>query len=311
MSERINSVASQINSLLCAEVPVKPLVPETETKALVPAGLRCHYEIAVKRQQTPLRVKVVSHSRATDLALYFSHKTKRPSKETSEKVMLVKSQLAYLSYKSDNKQKYFTERFLYLTIESEKECACTLAISFGTGSFFSANADKPLANANASTPSNKDENKDFDLFMSPRRSRVLRIRPYSKKTKKEILEVKKHRTKVIYLSKKKSNEELCKKFMLCHKAELKERIVEIAQKELRKLNKVRRIVGYWIHMAMVIKFAAVSYKKYVRLKKKKAADTLRLYKAIRIYMFLKANLSIDSLGFKDRVKQKILLYLLF
>eukprot|EP00826_Nyctotherus_ovalis_P014652 TRINITY_DN1409_c0_g1_i3.p3 TRINITY_DN1409_c0_g1~~TRINITY_DN1409_c0_g1_i3.p3 ORF type:complete len:222 (-),score=45.78 TRINITY_DN1409_c0_g1_i3:1835-2500(-) len=219
--------------------------------------------------------------------------------------MLVKSQIAYLSYKGDNKQKYFIEKFLYLTIESEKECTCTLAISFGMGSFFNADADKPLANANVSTPSNKGEDRDFDLFMSPRRSKVLRIRPYSKKTKKEILEVKKHRTKVICLSKKKSNEELCKKFLLCHKAELKERIVEIAQKELKKLNKVRRIIGYWIHMVKVIKFAAVSYMKYVRLKKKRAADTLRLYKAMRIYMFLKANLSIDSLGFKDRVKQKI------
>ena len=123
------------------------------------------------------------------------------------------------------------------------------------------------------------------------------------------MEVKKHRMQVVDSGKRKDNEDLCKKFLSCHRAELKELLFEIAQKKLKKQNGIKRLLRYWIQMAKVTKIGSFIHKKFVRYKKKRAADTLRLFKAMRIYMFLKGNISVDSLGVKDRIWKKIILYI--
>lgn len=300
---KIDNVTFKINSLLYSQAPVKALMPDTEVNATLSAGLKCHYEIEVKKQLMPLRLKVISDRKAVSLILCFSNKTRRPSREDCDKVMMVKSQIAYLLFRNDSKGKYFQEKALYLTLESDKELACTLSVWFGKKD--PLKVAKPSANANVSTDEPEDI-QEGDIFASPRRSRILRIRPYTKKTKREIMEVKRHRDEVACLSRKKDNEELCRKFLSCHRAELKERLAEITKRELKRFRGVRKAIGHWVVMAKIVKAAKTGYEKFVQLKKKRAADTLRLYRAMRIYMFIKANLSVDSSGLKDRVHQKII-----
>eukprot|EP00826_Nyctotherus_ovalis_P045705 TRINITY_DN5086_c0_g4_i1.p1 TRINITY_DN5086_c0_g4~~TRINITY_DN5086_c0_g4_i1.p1 ORF type:complete len:411 (-),score=82.72 TRINITY_DN5086_c0_g4_i1:749-1981(-) len=301
--KKIDNVTFKINSLLYSQAPVKALISHTEVNATLSAGLKCHYEIAVKKQLMPLQLKLISDRKAVNLILCFSNKIRRPSREDCDKMMIVKSQIAYLLFRNDSKSKYFQDKALYLTLESDKELACTLSVWFGRKD--PLKVAKPLANANVSTDEPEDNQED-DIFISPRRSKILRIRPYTKKTKREILEVKKHRDEVVCLGKKKDNEKLCRKFLSCHRTQLKERLAEIIERELKRLKGVRKAIGYWAVMVKIVKTAKTGYDRFVRLKKKRAADTLRLYRAMRIYMFIKANLSIDSSGFKDRVYQKII-----
>jgi hypothetical protein len=307
VSEKINNITSQINSLLSSKLPIRTLIPDTPDKTFLSPSIKCHYEIEVRKQLMPLKVNVITNSKTVNLILYFSHKIKRPNKDNNEKAMIVKTQIAYLSYKTDN-SKYFVERYLYITIESDKECNVIVTGSFRKSNFIGKSVeDKSLVLNDDLMSTDKAEDKEFEVLISPRRSRVLRIRPCTKKTKRKMMELRKHRMEVVDSGKKKDNEELCRKFLSYHKAELKDLLIATTQKELKKQNRIRRLLGYWVQMVKVIKVGLLTYKKFIGYKKKRAADTLRLYKAMKIYMFIKGKLSIDSLGFKDRLWQKITL----
>jgi len=290
---------NKINSLLTTEAPIKLLIPDIDEVVTLKKYIKSHYKIIASGQLTPLKLKVIFHSTNVNLNFYLSRVVERPNKGEYEKIMTVQGKASCLSYKSGN-EKRFSDGCVYFTIEAESECCFLLKAGFGDVYFRRTNASEVISR-DILTP--KGLHKDDSLSFLLTRPRTIRL--HIKRTKKPLILIKKHRKEMIWRSEEKDNEERIKKFISSHRIELKKKLIEVAKRKLKDLNELKSLIMVWVHIIKTIQIAKWSFNKLDNYKKRKTENEKRIFKAIKIYIFLRVHVTFDSLEYKSRLHSKI------
>eukprot|EP00826_Nyctotherus_ovalis_P009478 TRINITY_DN12509_c0_g3_i1.p1 TRINITY_DN12509_c0_g3~~TRINITY_DN12509_c0_g3_i1.p1 ORF type:complete len:330 (+),score=29.37 TRINITY_DN12509_c0_g3_i1:398-1387(+) len=307
LNERFSHINGRINSLLITKSPIRSLQPGTDEIVSLAPGLKCHYKVATKNQRTPLKFKVIFRSTSANLTLHLSHLVERPDKNFHEKAMTVKSRAVCLTYRKDgDKEKFFADDYVYVTIEAGRDCNFSLKAGFGDMCFYRASASGVIEHV-TELHTERDNVNDSLSFLSTR-SGMAKTRSCAKRNKKALILIKRHRRKVISQSQKNDYEERCKRFISSNRPQLKKILMEIAKKKLKHINRLKALVMIWAYLMRTAQIAKTLHAKFIHHKKKKAESEMRIFKAIRIYMFLRAHVVSDSLGFKNRLQQQISSY---
>jgi len=317
ISERLNHINGRISSLLLKELPIKPLLPEKGEIVLLASGLKHHFKVYSKKEPVPLKLKFIFGSITTRVVIYLSNTVKRPDKDNNDRMMEVNSKSMCLSYKSNrDKQKCFTNDFIYITIEADKDCTFMFKVGFGVTHLYKVDTSEVMEEAIKSGYL-KSNAKNVDLdgslsFLSSKfaiaRSRAIKTGSIAKGSKRPLILIKKHRKKVMCQGQKNDDEDRLKKFISSNRVELKKKLMKIAKRELKHRNKMKALIIFWIYLIRIKDMGKLIFKRFVEYKKWKAENEMRIFKAIRIYSFLKVRLAVDTQGFKDRRIGKISAY---
>jgi hypothetical protein len=267
-----------------------------EVITLIPS-IKSYYKVLASRQLTPLKLKIIFRSSNTNLHFYFSRVIEKPNKDYYELKMMVQGRASCLSYKSGN-DKRFSEGYIYFTIEAESNCYFVLKAGFGEMCFHRTNASEVVEHV-------IDTYKDGDDSLSFLSTRPRTIRLHIKRTKKPLILIKNHRKGVIWKSEEKDYKERIKKFISSNRIELKKRLIEIAKQKVKHVNILKTLMILWVYFIKTIKIAKYSFVKFVNYKRRKAENERRIFKAIRIYTFLRVYVASDSLGYRNRLHSRI------
>eukprot|EP00826_Nyctotherus_ovalis_P003286 TRINITY_DN10669_c0_g1_i3.p2 TRINITY_DN10669_c0_g1~~TRINITY_DN10669_c0_g1_i3.p2 ORF type:complete len:218 (-),score=61.10 TRINITY_DN10669_c0_g1_i3:851-1504(-) len=215
--------------------------------------------------------------------------------------MAIDGRSACLSYRtSGDKQKSFTVHFLYLTLEADRDCSFVLKAGFGNARFHKVNESEVAEHV-------AESRKDLDdslSFLLPK-SRGVKTRSYLNRVKKTFILIKKHRRKVIHQSQKNDQEERLRKFVISHRIELKKKLIEIAGRRLRHVNDQKDLLKFWIYLMKITQMGKALNTEFIDYKKKKTENEMKIFKAIRIYSFLRVRTASNAVGFRKRMHKRI------
>ena len=111
---------------------VKDIQPEIEINVTLAAGRRCHFRAKARKHVIPFKFRVETQKGAGFINLLISNKILRPNTANCDKAMLISSRETFSSYiGTKSKDNTFTDEYIYITIEADRETSLTFQYTFG------------------------------------------------------------------------------------------------------------------------------------------------------------------------------------
>lgn len=128
------NLAERINSVLAYEKHILDISPNSDERLSLQTGMKCHYRINSRSQATPMKIHIEMKNGIGFAILFLSCKNQRPGPENNDKKVVLNSSDSLISFKgSSEKERYFSDRYLYFTFIAEREVLLRFTCVFGKG----------------------------------------------------------------------------------------------------------------------------------------------------------------------------------
>jgi len=292
--------------MLMEKMPIKMLAANSEQEISLNPGLRCHYKVYSKDQPGPLRIQIVLDQGINSTYISLSESLERPNRNKNDKVFMVANNHSPLTYGGEKESiKFFQSKYIYITVECEKECFGVMKVSFGKlkpkvrGSVLQKNEElKDFTISDPITSRNFIKKRFFTL-------RKQTVTTYKSKMKHHYVNEKGHRQKVLISRDLKQDKDVTMALLKYNRKRINEIYNAIIEEKTKELSNINEAMRLWVTIIRAKNFGIYLYKHFMYKKREKEASENVYFTKMRIKIKFHPIIKEFSNEFKDRMGNRI------